>query len=102
MNSPVDYYSVFGPVLSVMKYHGDDHALEIANGSPFGLHGAVWSADKNRAIGFARRKQTGSVDINGASHNSAAPFGGYKQSGIGIEMGREGLEEFLEIKSIQI
>ena len=68
----------------------------------YGLSGAVWSADQDRAVAFARRVRTGSVDVNGGAYNPMAPFGGYKQSGLGRELGRFGLEEFTEIKSIQL
>ena len=91
---------VFGPVLCILSYENDDDAVAIANNSKYGLHGGVWSADRDRALAFARRMRTGTVDINGAPYNPMAPFGGYKQSGIGREMGAAGLEEFLEIKSV--
>jgi len=91
---------VFGPVLSLLSYKDDDDAVAIANNSMYGLHGGVWSKDENRAIAVARRLRTGTVDINGAKYNPMAPFGGYKKSGIGREMGAAGLEEFLEIKSV--
>lgn len=101
-NSTIAQEEVFGPVLSMLSYKDDDHAAEIANNSRFGLSGGVWSADPDRALAFARRIRTGNVDINGARYNPIAPFGGYKKSGLGREMGKEGLEEFLEVKSIQI
>jgi uncharacterized protein (DUF779 family) len=78
------------------------HALAIANGTKYGLHGCVWSADQDRAIAFARQVRTGQIDINGAAYNSRAPFGGYKQSGIGREQGVVAMDEFLETKSIQV
>jgi aldehyde dehydrogenase (NAD+) len=93
---------VFGPVLALMTYRDEDDALEIANDSQYGLHGGVWSAAPERALAFARRMRTGAVDINGGQYNSEAPFGGYKKSGNGREMGRAGLEEFLETKAIQL
>ena len=93
---------IFGPVLSVIPFADDEQALAIANNSRYGLHGAVWSGDQDRAVAFARGMRTGQVDVNGAAFNPLAPFGGYKQSGIGRELGRYGLEEFLEIKSIQM
>jgi len=86
----------------VIPYQDEEDALAIANNSRFGLHGAVWSADSDRALAFARRVRTGQIDVNGAAFNPKAPFGGYKQSGVGREMGRLGLEEFLETKSIQL
>ncbi|MDT4996742.1 MAG: aldehyde dehydrogenase, partial [Pseudonocardiales bacterium] len=64
--------------------------------------GSVWSADQERAVAFARQVRTGSVDVNGSRFNPLAPFGGYKKSGIGRELGRAGLEEYLELKSIQL
>ncbi len=93
---------IFGPVLSIIPYEDEDEAAEIANGTIYGLDGGVWSADPERAKAFARRMRTGQVQINGATFNPLAPFGGYKQSGHGRELGRFGLEEFLEVKSIQI
>lgn len=92
---------IFGPVLSVMPYDTEDEAVEIANSSMYGLAGAVFSADEDRAVAVASRMRTGQVDVNAGSFNPVAPFGGYKQSGIGRELGRSGLEEFCEVKSIQ-
>jgi acyl-CoA reductase-like NAD-dependent aldehyde dehydrogenase len=93
---------IFGPVLSILSYRDEDEAVEIANGTIYGLSGGVQSADPERAKAIARRMRTGQVDINGAAFNTAAPFGGYKQSGNTRERGRWGLEEFLETKSIQL
>lgn len=93
---------IFGPVLSVIPFRDESEALDIANNSKYGLHGAVWSGDADRALAFARRVRTGQIDVNGGAYNPLAPFGGYKQSGIGREMGRLGLEEFTEVKSIQL
>jgi aldehyde dehydrogenase (NAD+) len=93
---------IFGPVLSILSYSDEDEAVEIANGTIYGLSGGVQSADPERAKAIARRMRTGQVDINGAAFNTAAPFGGYKQSGNTRERGRWGLEEFLETKSIQL
>lgn len=93
---------IFGPVLSVIAYDNEDQALRIANDSIYGLSGAVWSADTERALNFARRMRTGQVSVNGGSFNPAAPFGGYKQSGFGRELGRHGLDDFLETKAIQL
>ncbi|HEX5803673.1 MAG TPA: aldehyde dehydrogenase family protein [Azospira sp.] len=92
---------VFGPVLSIITYADEDDAVRIANGTPYGLAGGVWSASDERAEAVARRLRTGQVEINGGPFNLQAPFGGYKQSGNGRELGRYGLEEFLEYKSLQ-
>jgi aldehyde dehydrogenase (NAD+) len=91
---------IFGPVLSIIPVDGDDEAVAVANNSRYGLAGAVWgSAD--RAFAVARRMRTGSVDVNGAAFNPLAPFGGYKQSGLGRELGEYGLAEFQQTKAIQ-
>jgi acyl-CoA reductase-like NAD-dependent aldehyde dehydrogenase len=92
---------IFGPVLSIIPYDTEDEAVEIANGTVYGLAGGVWSGDPAHAEQVARRLRTGQVDINGAMFNPLAPFGGYKQSGVGRENGRLGFEEFLETKSLQ-
>ena len=92
---------VFGPVLVAIPYRDDDHAVEIANNSIFGLSGSVYGADVERATAVARRIRTGTVSINGGMwYAPDAPFGGYKQSGIGREMGVAGLEEYLELKTL--
>jgi acyl-CoA reductase-like NAD-dependent aldehyde dehydrogenase len=92
---------IFGPVLSIIGYDDEDDAVRIANDTEYGLAGAVWSGDPERALRVARRLRTGQVDVNGAAFNPIAPFGGYKQSGTGRELGPHGLEEFLEVKSLQ-
>lgn len=92
---------VFGPVLSLLSHDGDQDAVRIGNNSVFGLHGAVFSPDAERAMRAARGLRTGSVDINGFKLGMQAPFGGFKQSGLGRELGRYGLEEYLEVKAIQ-
>ncbi|MEY9842344.1 aldehyde dehydrogenase family protein [Streptacidiphilus sp. EB103A] len=92
---------IFGPVLSILSYRDEAHALEIANGTAYGLAGGVWAADNETAVAFARGMDTGQIDINGGRFNPLAPFGGYKQSGVGRELGRHGLEEFLQPKSLQ-
>ncbi|WP_433350257.1 aldehyde dehydrogenase family protein [Micromonospora sp. CA-111912] len=92
---------VFGPVLAVIPVDDDEHAVAVANNSRYGLAGAVWSGDEERAMRVARRMRTGAVDVNGAPFNPLAPFGGYKQSGLGRELGSYGLDEFLQTKAIQ-
>lgn len=92
---------VFGPVLAIMAYDSEDEAARIANGTDYGLSGGVWSADHGRAVAFARRLRTGQVVVNGEPLNLRAPFGGYKQSGLGREYGRYGLEEYFETKALQ-
>lgn len=101
-DSELGQEEVFGPVLAVIPFSDNDDALRIANGTPYGLSGAVWAADDQTAVEFARRVQTGQLDINGGKYNPAAPFGGYKKSGIGRELGRIGFEEYLQIKSLQM
>ena len=93
---------IFGPVLSIMPYDTEEDAVAIANGTIYGLAGGVWSGDPERARKVARQLRTGQVDVNGAGFNPLAPFGGYKQSGNGRELGRYGLEEYLEVKSLQM
>ena len=93
---------IFGPVLSIISYEGEDQAAAIANDSAYGLSGGVWSADPERAKAFARRIRTGQIEVNGGAFNPNAPFGGYKNSGYGREYGAHGFEEFLEIKSMQL
>jgi aldehyde dehydrogenase (NAD+) len=89
-------------VLSILPYSSEEEAVKIANDTMYGLAGGVWAGDQDTAIAFARKMRTGQVDINGGRFNPVAPFGGYKQSGNGRELGRYGLEEFLEVKSLQL
>jgi aldehyde dehydrogenase (NAD+) len=92
---------IFGPVLTVIAHDGDDDAVRIANDSPYGLSGTVFGADDDRAQAVASRLRVGTVNVNGGIWYSAdAPFGGYKQSGVGREMGVAGFEEYLETKLI--
>ncbi|MFE7776742.1 aldehyde dehydrogenase family protein [Streptomyces sp. NPDC057445] len=91
---------IFGPVVSILRYEDEDDALRIANGTVYGLAGAVWGEQED-AVAFARRMDTGQVDINGGRFNPRAPFGGYKQSGVGRELGSHGLGEYLQTKSLQ-
>ena len=100
--STIAQEEIFGPVLSVIPYRSEAEAVEIANGTSYGLSGAVFAGEQDRAVAFARRLRTGQVMVNGGAFNPVAPFGGYKQSGIGRELGRYGLEEFLEVKSLQL
>lgn len=101
-NSELGQEEVFGPVLAITPYTDADDALRIANGTPYGLSGAVWAGSDDEAIDFARRVHTGQLDINGGAYNPSAPFGGYKKSGIGRELGRFGFEEYLQTKSLQL
>jgi aldehyde dehydrogenase (NAD+) len=85
----------------LLAHNGDDEVVDIANDSPYGLSGAVWSGDPQRAWKVAERVRTGTMSINGGVWYSAdVPFGGYKRSGIGREMGLEGFESYLETKSV--
>ncbi len=93
---------IFGPVLSIIAYDTEDEAVAIANDTIYGLAGGVWSGDPERAKRVALQLRTGQVEVNGGSFNLNAPFGGYKQSGLGREAGTFGLEEFLEVKSLQL
>jgi aldehyde dehydrogenase (NAD+) len=92
---------IFGPVLSIIGYEGEDEAVEIANGTRYGLAAAVWSADQDHAVAVGRRLRAGQVEINGGAFNITAPFGGFGQSGYGRELGVHGLEEYLELQSLQ-
>ena len=92
---------IFGPVLSVIPYASEDEAVTIANGTPYGLAAAVWSADQDHAVAVARRLRAGQVEVNGGAFNVAAPFGGFGRSGYGRELGAYGLEEYLEVKALQ-
>ena len=99
--SPVAQEEIFGPVLVAIPHDGDDDAVRIANDSPYGLSGSVWSVERERAMAVAARIRTGTVGVNGGLwYSPDVPFGGYKQSGIGREMGVAGFEEYLQTKSI--
>ncbi len=92
---------IFGPVLSIIPYDSEREAIDVANDSIYGLSGGVWAGSADRALEVARRIRTGQVDINGGRFNPLAPFGGYKKSGIGRELGPLAIEEFFQIKAIQ-
>jgi aldehyde dehydrogenase (NAD+) len=98
----IEQEEIFGPVLSIIPYDTEEEAIKIANDTIYGLAGGVWSEDPEHAKRVARQMRTGQVEVNGGSFNPLAPFGGYKQSGNGREYGRFGLEEFLEVKSLQL
>jgi aldehyde dehydrogenase (NAD+) len=94
---------IFGPVVSVIPYEGDEQAVSLANDSHYGLCGSVWTGDNERGLEIARKVRTGTYMLNtGVPMDFATPFGGYKESGIGREFGPEGLEIFLEEKSISL
>jgi len=93
---------IFGPVLSIIGYDSEEDAIRIANDSDYGLSGGVWSSDNDRALAVAKKLRTGEVDMNGSFLNTDAPFGGYKKSGNGRELGRFGLSEFVEAKQINL
>jgi acyl-CoA reductase-like NAD-dependent aldehyde dehydrogenase len=100
-DSEIAQNEVFGPVLVIIAHDGDEDAVRIANNSIYGLSGAVFAATNERALAVARQIRTGTIGVNGGSWFAPdAPFGGYKQSGVGKEMGRAGLEEFLEAKTL--
>jgi len=93
---------IFSPVIALLAYDDTKEAIDIANDSPYGLSGSVWGVDEDRALEVARQIRTGMVSINGAAQSYGAPFGGFKQSGIGREMGPEGYKSYLETKSIAV
>ncbi len=93
---------IFGPVLAILPFEDEEDAIRIANDTMYGLAGGVWSGSLEHAKTVARRLRTGQVEINGGAFNPLAPFGGYKQSGHGRELGKHGLEEFFEIKAMQL
>jgi aldehyde dehydrogenase (NAD+) len=100
--APVSREEVFGPVLVLLPYADEDEAVEIANDTPYGLSAGVWSSDPVHARRVAARLRAGQVKINGARtrDHTRAPFGGYKRSGVGRELGSFGLDEFLEVKAV--
>jgi aldehyde dehydrogenase (NAD+) len=99
-DSTIAQEEVFGPVLSVLRYRGDDEAVRIANNSQYGLSGAVWGGDVDRALAVARRVRTGQIAVNGFGPGGA-PFGGFKQSGLGRESGGViGIRQYMELKAM--
>ena len=92
---------IFGPVLAIIPYDSEADAIAIANDSQYGLAGGVWAGTNERALAVAKQLRTGQVDINGGRFNVLAPFGGYKKSGIGREIGPLAIEEYFQLKSIQ-
>jgi aldehyde dehydrogenase (NAD+) len=92
---------IFGPVLAIIPYDNEADAVRMANDSPYGLAGGVWAATPERALAVARQLRTAQVDINGGRFNVLAPFGGYKKSGIGREIGPHAIDEFFQLKAIQ-
>jgi aldehyde dehydrogenase (NAD+) len=93
---------IFGPVLCLIPYADEAQAIQLANDSPFGLSSGVWAGSAERALQLGRQLRAGQCFVNGAAFNYQAPFGGYKQSGNGREWGEEGLNEFVEVKAIQV
>src|SRR5205823_12384332 len=93
---------IFGQVLTMIPYGTEEEAIAIAMDTIYGLSGGVWSGNSGHATRVAKKLRTGQVSINGGQFNPLAPFGGYKQSGHGRELGRFGLEEFLTVKSLQL
>ena len=91
---------IFGPVLTLIPYDGVDDAVAIANDSDYGLSGSVWGADHDAAADVGRRVRTGTMNINTFMMDMCSPFGGFKASGIGRELGPEGLEAYLETQTI--
>ncbi|MBV9933712.1 MAG: aldehyde dehydrogenase family protein, partial [Actinobacteria bacterium] len=93
---------IFGPVLAVIPYDTPEDAVRIANDSHYGLSGTVWTSDVDAGLEIAKQVRTGTYTINGFGLEFGSPFGGYKQSGLGRELGPEGLEAYLEKKSISL
>jgi betaine-aldehyde dehydrogenase len=93
---------VFGPVLAIIPHDGDEDAVALSNATPYGLSGAVFTPDLERAVVFAERVKVGTFGINGYMLDFSLPFGGRKQSGIGREFGIEGLAEHTEVKAIAL
>jgi aldehyde dehydrogenase (NAD+) len=101
-NMRIAQEEIFGPVLVIIPFEDEDDAVRIANDSPYGLGGGVWTADREHGLDIARRIRTGMVTVNGADPGFEAPFGGYKASGIGREFGAAGLTHYVELKTIAV
>ncbi len=101
-SSTIAQEEIFGPVLSIIAVDDIDHAVDVANGVAYGLAGAVWATDLDLAIQVVERIEAGSLTVNGGAFNAAAPYGGLKRSGIGYELGRAGIEEFLTTKVVHL
>lgn len=101
-DSRIAQEEIFGPVLCIIPYETEEEAIRIANGTAYGLSGAVWSGDQDKAKKLAGKMRTGQVFVNGGAFNPLAPFGGFGHSGIGREFGKWGLEEFLEVRALQL
>jgi aldehyde dehydrogenase (NAD+) len=93
---------IFGPVVVVIPYRDEEEAVTLANDSEYGLGGSVWTSDIDRGTALAGRIQTGTVGINGYTLDFASPFGGYKASGLGRELGPEGLHAYFQLKSVYL
>jgi acyl-CoA reductase-like NAD-dependent aldehyde dehydrogenase len=93
---------IFGPVLSVIQYDDENDAIDIANGTEFGLGGTVWTQDKERGLAVARRVQTGTIGINHYVNDPSAPFGGVQSSGLGRELGPEALGHYQAIQTVYL
>ena len=91
---------IFGPVVAVIAYEGEEEAIAIANESSYGLSGSVWSGDPDRARRVARRVRTGNIGVNQAMLEIGGPFGGFKHSGLGREYGREGIDGYVELQQM--
>jgi aldehyde dehydrogenase (NAD+) len=101
-NATIAQEEIFGPVLTVIPYENDDDAVRIANDSDFGLGGSVWTSDPDRGRDLAGRVRTGSIGVNAYLPDPTAPFGGVKASGMGRELGPEGMAAYQELQSIYL
>jgi acyl-CoA reductase-like NAD-dependent aldehyde dehydrogenase len=101
-DEPIAREEIFGPVLTVIPYNDIDDAVAIANDSEYGLGGTIWTSDEEKGVEVARRIETGSIGVNFYSLDAGAPFGGVKASGLGRELGPEGLAAYFQLKSIYL